>query len=1036
MRKRAWAAWACLLPCALAQTWDGRAVEREVRPGEVHNYKLAVSAGQFVHVKAGQRGGDTAVKLLLPDGTAFTEIDRLTYEGVEDIPLLAAVAGDYTVAVRGSHASRPARYVLEAARRAATDEDRSSAAAFRESWIEARRLRERQDQASYKEAIRRYEAALGEWRKAGNKHWEAFTLSEMGWVLDRLGEHQKARQCLEQGLALRPEPEERYMRAVMLHGLADMLTSVGENRRAIEYDQQSLAIRRAAGDRSGEATVLTGIGSAYMNLSEFARSIEVLNQALAIWREEKDTRGEAVTQSNIAGSYYSAGDLQKSLAAYSEARRLFGAAGDKRNEAIGTLGVGRAYYGLGEYRRSFETLQAAEAALRKIGDRAGLGTALYLMGGAQIFLGGHDTALPYLEEALSLYRQTGRPGSQAIGLAALCRSLLATSQWDKAMAAALEGAKLARQVESKLNLGSSLACEGRVHLARGDQERALPLLNEALTLFRQVGGRDDQATTLIALARAERARGNLMVGLGHMEEATKLLEGMRQQMTRPELRASYRAARADRLDLYTSMLMEMHGREPEAGYSERAFNLTEQWRARSLAEMLSAGRDELRAEMTGEQRQEEERLLVQVSNIQRDLLRGNAGAARQKELQARLSAAEQEFDTFQTVLKRSGSRYAAGQYAEAWSAKRIQSELLDGETVLLEYALGERESYGWAVTKEGLRQAVLSARAELERRIEAYRKLLAQPVSALTAARAMVGLDAAGKGLYEALVAPFESALAGKKRVVIVPDGLLSYLPFEALPGSRRMIERFSIGYVPSASALAALRERQKGRKAPERALLAFADPAPPGEEVKAPALLAVRERGLALTSLPNARVEVAGIRALFPRAASTVYVGAEAGEGTLKGEDTEAFRYLHIAAHGYFDEQNPARSGIVLAAGGAGDHDGVLQAREVMRLRLNADLVTLSACESGLGKLLDGEGVMGLTRAFLYAGAQSTVVSLWKVNDAATAELMKRFYGHIQGGMARDEALRRAKLGLMGMGGAWRHPYYWAPLVFTGATR
>ncbi|MBL8216180.1 MAG: CHAT domain-containing protein [Bryobacterales bacterium] len=1018
-------AWAMLTAGALAQTWDGAAIEKQIGPAEVHTYRLRAAAGQFLHISAAQLQGDSSLKLLLPDGRTFTEIDRLPYEGIEDIPLLAPATGEYTIEVRVADLSAPARYRLEGISRAATDQDRSRVAAFAASWIEARRLREQQATAAYKEAITRYEAALPEWRKAGSLQWEVFTLSELGWVHDRLGDHRKAKEVLEQALALRPVPEERFTRAAMLNGLAEMHTSLGANRRAIELYQESLAIRRAAGDRRGEATVLTGIGGAYMNLSEFARAIEVMTQALPLRRETKDVRGEAVTHSNLAGSYYAAGNLQEALTHYSEARRLSGVAGDKRNEAIGAMGIGRTYYGLGDYRRALEILKTAEAELRKLGDRAALGTAVYLIGGAQIFLAGHDAALPYLEESLALYRQTGRSGSQAIALVALCRSQLATSQWDRAMATALEGAKLARAAGSKANLGSCLACQGRVELAKGNHERALPLLNEALELFRQSGGRDDQAITLIGLAHVERARGNLGVGIGHMEEATKLLESMRQQMTRPELRASYRAARADRLDLYTAMLMEMHEREPEVGYSERAFNLTEQWRARSLAEMLSAGRDELREEMTAEQRQEEERLLVQVSNLQRDLLRGTPGAVQQKELQAKLSAAEQEFDTFQTMLKRSGSRYAAGQYVDTLNAKRIASELLDGETVLIEYALGEQRSYGWAVTQEGLTHAVLPARALLERQTEAYRKLLAQPVTALTAARAMTGLDTAGKGLYDGLVAPFEKVLAGKKRVVIVPDGLLSYLPFEALPGARRMVERFSISYVPSASALAALRQRQKSRQTPARALLAFADPTP--------ALEAARERGLALTSLPNARVEVAGIRALFPRAASTVFMGAEAGEQALKAADTEAFRYLHLAAHGYFDEQHPARSGIVLAAGGAAGQDGVLQAREVMSLRLNADLVTLSACESGLGRLLDGEGVMGLTRAFLYAGAQSTVVSLWKVNDAATAELMKRFYGHIKAGLSRDEALRQAKLGLMAMGSAWRHPYYWAPLVFTG---
>jgi CHAT domain-containing protein len=178
----------------------------------------------------------------------------------------------------------------------------------------------------------------------------------------------------------------------------------------------------------------------------------------------------------------------------------------------------------------------------------------------------------------------------------------------------------------------------------------------------------------------------------------------------------------------------------------------------------------------------------------------------------------------------------------------------------------------------------------------------------------------------------------------------------------------------------------------------------------------------------------VNALRTLFGAPASRVFLGAEARERNLKTEDISAYRFVHFATHGYFDEAQPARSGLVLAQQAGDTDDGILQAREIFRLRLNADVVTLSACQSGLGKLLAGEGVMGLSRAFFYAGAQSLVVSLWNVNDAATAELMKVFYTHLKAGVARDEAMRRAKLALAkGPNRAWRHPYFWAPFVFLG---
>jgi len=179
---------------------------------------------------------------------------------------------------------------------------------------------------------------------------------------------------------------------------------------------------------------------------------------------------------------------------------------------------------------------------------------------------------------------------------------------------------------------------------------------------------------------------------------------------------------------------------------------------------------------------------------------------------------------------------------------------------------------------------------------------------------------------------------------------------------------------------------------------------------------------------LPNARGEVQSIGRLFP--GGTTFLGERASEERMKKEELSSYRYLHFAAHGYFDGANPERSGIVLALGGS--DDGFLQAREISKFELRADLVTLSACQSGLGRVLDGEGVQGLSRAFFLAGARSVVVSLWNVNDAAASELMRRFYSGLKAGLPKDEALRAAKLALR-KEPRWRHPYYWAPFVLQG---
>jgi CHAT domain-containing protein len=229
------------------------------------------------------------------------------------------------------------------------------------------------------------------------------------------------------------------------------------------------------------------------------------------------------------------------------------------------------------------------------------------------------------------------------------------------------------------------------------------------------------------------------------------------------------------------------------------------------------------------------------------------------------------------------------------------------------------------------------------------------------------------------------------------------------------------------------------------KTLLAFGDPI---YDLKAP-LMAERsssqsssypgqdfyaDRGFNFTSLPYTRAEVDAISALYPKGQRQVYLGAQAREEVVKAERLDQYRYLHFATHGLINEQIPSRSGIVLSLIGDSKEDGILQMREIMHLKLNADLVTLSACSTALGKLVDGEGMIGLTRAFIYAGADSVVVSLWNVNDSATAELMRDFYQNLKRGLPKDDALRQAKLKLLNSSQpAWRHPYFWAPFVLEG---
>ena len=348
----------------------------------------------------------------------------------------------------------------------------------------------------------------------------------------------------------------------------------------------------------------------------------------------------------------------------------------------------------------------------------------------------------------------------------------------------------------------------------------------------------------------------------------------------------------------------------------------------------------------------------------------------------------------------------------------------DAASAVLEYVVTEEKTYLFVLTKGSPSPQVYTleiSRKDLGQRVSAFRNLLG---------RRSLDVRRPAAQLYELLVGPARNQIADKTKLVIVSDDVLWEVPFQALEGAggRYLVQDHAVSYAPS---LAALREMGSRRKElPRRyALLALGNPA-----LDAPAIerLHTVYRGEALGPLPDAEREVRSLAQLYGKERSRVYVGAEAREGRLK-EEGGSFRVLHLATHGILNDASPMYSQLVLSAeGGSGEEDGLLEAREVVDLDLEADLAVLSACETGRGRVGAGEGMIGLSWAFFVAGCPTTVVSQWKVESASTTELMLAFHRNLMKGKSKAQALRSAALKLLG-DRRYRHPFYWAGFVVIG---
>lgn len=852
--------------------------------------------------------------------------------------------------------------------------------------------------------------------------------------------------------------------AAQLHHLDQLLKECGDLQTNAKLDDlerkatEALALSRSLGDKNRIARALTYLGSADFYRGRLQKALDYQKEAAAIAMEAGNKRYYATAIQNAGATLSSMGRFEEAL--YYLTRTL--EIGKELNERLGVWyplrNIGYLYLQLGDYDKAEQRLQEALLIARDFKNKPLEQASLMSLIELRMRTSQYEAAQKYCAQALIIDAEVKNPGLHYELLANAADVFQALGQHRKALEMYEAALKAAREIGHRLDEALILSAIGASQRSLRQMSEALDFQLRARAILREIGAYPDvEAFIDSRIAAIHEDLGQNEEALYAYGEAFRAIERIRAGAVPTERSiASVNASRRDWFVAAVNLLNKL-------GRPGAALDVAERYRARAFLDVLTASRFDLRAELTPAQQQREDLIFDRISTIQKELLEERTSSDRQQQLKSELSRVEDEFETLRLALRRENPRYASLEPSAPLSVEQVQKELLDHDTVLVEYLLGEKHSFVWAVSQKKLSVALLPARKEIESQVDDYRRTLTRKVSSLTIERDLTAFWSASRKLYSNLIQPLEAAISSSRKLLIVPDGVLSYLPFETLArgdasvrsgksrAAQTMVERFDITYVPSASALAAMKSRKRGsRRDQSKNLLAFGDPVygRPGKNIPAsvatgavsPSLGAVNftrsyyaERGFEFTQLPNTRKEVLAIIGLYQGTENHFYLGSDAREETVKSEKVQQYRYLHFAAHALIDDTFPARSGVVLSLAEDSKEDGVLQMNEIMRLKLDAEMVTLSACSTGLGKLYEGEGIVGLTRAFLYAGADSVVVSLWNVSDFATAELMKNFYQNLNRGTSRAEALRRAKLSMMRSHHEWRHPYFWAPFVLVG---
>ena len=844
--------------------------------------------------------------------------------------------------------------------------------------------------------------------------------------------------------------------ADLLNRTAVRLQAEGRSRESLEAFQQAVVAYRTLGDRQGEGRCLNGVGAVYKDLGETGKAAEYLEQALALRRETGDSAGEAITLLTLGPVYARLGRAALGRDCLLQALKMTRQLRDREREGQALYNLGVLARLAGEFGEAYGLIAAALELARQRQDYVESSKCLNALAVACADLGKRQEALSYSAECLRIAEATGNPRLQSAALTSIGFLLMDTDQGEasvrfleravridlatdasgsaaetmallavayannhdltrahdfaaRSLAVSERRGDLAQAADAKCTLG-------RVLVEQGQHQQAWQVLEEALALSRRTGLRDVEGRIQYTMGLALDRSGQPERALPLFETALEFAEQSYAGLQREDLRLSYfNSFSIQQIYLvYTASLVRCWEASGNPLYSARAFAVCERRRARGLREFL------------------EEKLLGR--------------GAREPAAPAAGNGEDPARRRFRSLLEQARPR----------PLQEIQARL-PADTALLEYSIHNELGYVWAVSREGYTLASLPGGGQyLRPQVDRLRQAILSEAE---------GCFPLAHELYETLVAPVAQAFQGKTTVLISPDYALHLLPFQVLltgrqpsapgpgrptaaapgrerenaaaqsgdaipepatshslgPGIPYLVERYAISYAPSASVFFALDERRPQERPDRRDLVAFAPVDFPGGE----------EDGAAISRLPGTLAEVNEIAALFrPEQVVLKLYGAATKQAALAKELSD-FRYVHFATHGFASDDDPEGGAIILRGdSGAGQ---LLLPAEIAGLDLDADMAVLSACETAMGKVAAGEGVLGLVRAFFCAGARSVCASLWRVDDLATALLMRTLYEKLTvSGLSKPHALRAAQLELI-RHPRWSAPRFWGAFMLAG---
>lgn len=913
--------------------------------------------------------------------------------------------------------------------------------------------------SSPQEAIISHNQALDLLRQSPSKQVEADSLNGLGAAYILGQDKSLVEPTLNDAITLSDQSNYPAGKAQALLTLSRLYNS-DDHAKALTTAQNALTLWKSTGNKQEIAGAFEQIGIYYFAQNMLAEATQSFEQALPLLQELNNATAQSSILIRLGFIELRKGEWQSSISRFVQAQGSIDEAAEP--QMMGRIAVGMAEV-YNEHNLPEDALPHFERALtyfQRTQDSHAIWYAYWGLGWTYYLLNRYPEALGYLEQSLA--KADGDDGTEA-ALSREYRGMvrLQTGEYP----AALQDLQFALDIYTRaFNPWEAARVQGligQVFEQQGQFARAQGSYSKALDAYAKMSDQVNQAALYYALGRLELKREKYVEAENYLTRSIQMTERMLRIPTSQDLSVAFFGSVHDRYQAYIECLMGKHGSDPTRALDVKAFETSEAARARSLAQFLRASYSDFAPGVDPALAQREKSLRQSIwlrADYRSQLLKAKETPNNLNELKsvnAELSQLEAEYSRHVETINQQHPAYKQIIQPTAWDLRRIQAEIIkDDQTVLLEYSIGARKSYVWAVTRDTIKTYELPGEETITEAARKVSGLLALPPTSDNDTK----LRQASQELSGMILSPVAAEL-NKRAMIVVADGALNYVPFQVLPmpsGNEPLVTRYEIVNAPSASILGDLRQGRERRPAPTKLLAAFGDPVfysasttdtTPGDQLAAQTGDTRWRSTLRDIELNRDSFDPSVITPLFYAARELTNLRDLAGdEGLVLGElaatrerllntDLSEYAMLHLATHGFLDPKRPEHSGLLLSTvNNEGKRiDGFVGLQDIYQLRAPVLIVVLSACQTALGKDVRGEGLVGLTRGFMHAGASSVVASLWSVDDGATAELMKRFYSNLfQQKLSPAEALRAAQNSIR-QEPQWASPYYWGAFTIQG---